>query len=139
MYVRVLQNKARLKLLPSPPRRELLRLREVQQWLGICRDYVELLEREGRITPFRKTKRAKAWYQTNELCADFEIFLPITRPHIELLRRADVLDWLGVPAAEFQSWIRCGIISAHHPNGPHTKAYYLRSEIECKVLGYPQL
>jgi len=140
MYVRVIKNKERLKSHRTRPRCELLRLRQVLQWLGISRDYLELLEKEGRITPFRKSKGAKAWYRAYELCSDFEIGLPTAkRPRTLLVRRADVLCWLGVPAAEFESWVRYGIILGRHLRGPNSKAYYATCEIETNVLGIPQL
>ena len=138
MYKRVLQNKSRLKLQRVQPRHQLLRLREVQDWLGVCRDYVELLEKEGRVTPFRKTKRAKAWYRAYELSFDFELPPPRGEwPRTKLIRRAQALDWLGVPAAEFASWVRYGIISARHVWPGRSKAFYSVREIECNVLGIP--
>src|ERR1041385_3019521 len=118
-----------LKLRHSPggePSRELLRLRDVVSWLQISRDTVELLEKRRRITPFRKCKGAKAWYRKWQLCREFHL-VPKRQneePSTPKIRRADVLTWLGVPAAELESWVHCGIISAKRSRGERAKAFY---------------
>jgi hypothetical protein len=135
-YVRLLKNRQCVKLQLEPPSYELLRLRDVRKWLGITRDYVELLEKEGMITPFRKRKGAKAWYFTRQFCRVFQVPLPDLRkaPPIRLLRRFDVLNWLGVPAAELESWVRYRIISPTRCHRKQRKAYYSMSKIKENVL-----
>jgi hypothetical protein len=117
------------------PPYELLRIRDVLNWLPISRDKVESLEKERKITPFRKRKNAKAWYHKWQLCCEFR--RPIKNqnrvPPTEFLRRGDALAWLGVPGSEFESWVRHKIISAQI-HGDGGKAYYRLSEIKNKVL-----
>jgi hypothetical protein len=124
------------RTLGKEPACELLRLRDVQAWLRISRDAIELLEREGKIMPFRKRRRAKAWYRKWQLA--FEFLLPEEKqnkaPRSLFIHRADALVWLGVPAAEFESWVRCEIISARRFRD-RWKAYYDVSEIKKNVLG----
>jgi hypothetical protein len=136
VYKRALKNGRCVRSRPEPPSYELLRLREVQRWLGVPRDYIELLEKEGMITPFRKCQRAKAWYGTRQLCSVFQLPLPDMpkAPRSELIRRADALDWLGVSPAEFESWVRYGVISASRPHSSKGKAHYSVSEMKRNVL-----
>ena len=135
-YVRLLKTTHCVKSRPESPSHELLRLREVRNWLGITRDYVELLEKEGMITPFRKHAGAKAWYFTRQLCRVFQIRLPDLQkaPLCQALRRFDVLNWLGITPAEFESWVRYRIISPMRCHGKHRKAYYSMREIKENVL-----
>jgi len=119
------------------PSCELLRLSDVLSWLRISRDTVEMLEKRKRITPFRKCKGARAWYRKWQLCREFQL-IPKRQneePRTPTLRRADVLTWLGVPAAEFESWVHFGIVSAIPSPGERAKAFYRRGEIKTKVLG----
>jgi hypothetical protein len=136
VYKRALKNRRCVKLRPEPASYELLRLRDVERWLGVPRDYVELLEKEGMITPFRKCQRAKAWYATRQLCSVFQLPLPDMpkAPRTQLIRRFDALDWLGVSPAEFESWVRYGVISARRPHSSKGKAHYSVSEIKRNVL-----
>lgn len=118
------------------PANELLRLRDVVRWLGVSEDFIAAVERAGQITAFRKCTQAKAWYRKWQLCSFLREpgKMQIKEPRAEMLRRADVLSWLGVPSAEFESWVRCGVISA--TRNRRAKAYYRRSEIKQKVLGF---
>src|SRR5262249_26290438 len=109
----------------------------VQNWLKISRDCLESLEARGRINPFRKHKRAKAWYPKWQLSCEF--LLPEERqnkmPSTVWIRRADALAWLGIPAAEFESWVRLRIISAIRLRSAQSKARYVVREIKMKILG----
>jgi hypothetical protein len=118
------------------PPNELLRLREVRRWLGIPRDEIESWELNGFILPFRKFKSAKALYRK------WQFMKAIGRqpkkqnfePEDEFLRRGDVAAWLGVTAAEVDSWSRHGVIHADRTRR-RGKALYRKSEIKKNVLG----
>jgi hypothetical protein len=120
--------------LGEEPPYELLRLREVLDWLRTTRDEVESWGKNGWIRPLRKRKSAKALYLKWELCV--LLGRPPTvqnqEPRNPKIRRADALAWLGVPAAEFESWVNNNVICAIRSD--RGKAYYSVSEIKKKVL-----
>ena len=120
------------KLGAEPPY-ELLRLREVLDWLRTTRDEVERWEEEGWIRPVRKHKSAKAWYLKWELC--LLLGRPPTlqnkEPWNDKIRRADALAWLNMPAAEFDSWVNKLISAIRSDSG---KAVHSVSEIKKNVL-----
>ncbi len=106
----------------------LLRLRDVVDLLGLSRDVVEDLVLRRRIKPFYKAKHAKALYRT------WQFRLPKIQirstPAIKSLRRREVIDWLGLPDAEIESWEGVRWIRRR-------KGYYNRDEIARKILALP--
>ena len=121
------------------PSAELLRLRDLQKWLRVSRDRVESLEATGRIKPFRKHPGAKALYrkwQFLALVACRSLSRGNQVPPGYLVRRLDVIDWLGVTKTEFESWVRCGLL---HPwrDRENAKALFYVEEIEMVILGRP--
>jgi hypothetical protein len=105
----------------------LLRLRDVMN-VGLSRDEIEIWVQKGLIKPFYKARQAKALYPTWQLKRLLEFNMKIrAAPRTKRLRRRQVLDWLGVPAAEIESWVRLGWISRH-------QGCYDRDEVIEKIL-----
>jgi hypothetical protein len=119
---------------------ELLRLRDVSRWLGFSRDELESWESAGLIIPFRKHKTAKAVYRKWQFKKLFNLHdatnAETREPSAEDLRRFDVLGWLGITAAELDSWVRLQIIHPHFKREGE-KAYYSKAELKKKVLCLP--
>lgn len=129
-----------LRVHGAEPPAPLVRLRELQKWILVSRDRLEALESDGKIKPLRKHVRAKALYrkwQFYELlsCQRASPVSGNRTPLTMFVRRLDAVDWLGVTKAEFESWVRCGLIRPLRIRGRAAKAYYQTSEIEIKILG----
>lgn len=49
-----------------------------------------------------------------------------------LMRRCEVMQWLGVERDVIEKWVRCGFI--RRLDVPGCKGFYYRDEIESKIL-----
>jgi hypothetical protein len=115
---------------PEVPCPALLRLRDIRNRIGFSRDYVERLVKARALKPFFKHNRAKALYPTWQvvhLLPPFNLVIQ-TEPAARRLRRRNVTKWLGVTAAELESWVRLDRI--HRVLG-----YYDKNEIQREILG----
>jgi len=128
---------------PPPPLPPLMRLQGVIDVFGFSRDEIEILCRDGHITPFHKTKTSKALYRIWQLVRYLRLSVRIQpQPPSHWLRRAEVARWLRVPCAEIESWVRLGIVKRYRDTQEHISwklrnkgwGYFDREEIRRKVL-----
>jgi hypothetical protein len=115
----------------------LLRLRDVIKLIGYSRDEIEVLCSIGRkLTPFYKKKGSKALYRTWQFNRRFgSDFLRIQpEPHNRKLRRREVAQWLSVPFAEIESWVRLGFIKRHSRGRKRAWGYFDRNEVTREVV-----
>jgi predicted site-specific integrase-resolvase len=94
---------------------------------------------DGLIRPFRKRSRAKAYYIKNDFIRGLFPEAPkllVPEPKAKLLRRADVLAWLGISEDELDSWFADGLIKPFRKNRRAWK-HYRKNDIKALVFGKP--
>jgi hypothetical protein len=113
------------------PAGELLRTRQVTDWIGISICELRAAEDRGDITPFYKWPGAHPFYLKSEIIIFYEV-VSANRPKEPkpFQRLFYVLEWLGITAKELRSLVDFGLIHPLRLGGEKGKFYYRTSEIK---------
>jgi hypothetical protein len=112
----------------------------VIRWLELSEESIATLVKKRRIRPFYKKKGAKAWYRKWEFKKVFRLKGTHRRnsaePKTELLRLADIAEWLDIPKKEIASWASPGLRHLRYKQeGPESKRYYFKTGVKRIIVG----